>query len=74
MVETLVSAILKQIEQPKKDIEHNVRALLQEAISQMDLVSKTELERQQHLLQQTTQRMNELSQQVQQLEEMLKAK
>lgn len=74
MVETLVSAILKQIEQPKKDIEHNVRALLQEAISQMDLVSKAELERQQHLLQQATQRMNELSQQVQQLEEILKAK
>ncbi len=27
MIETLLHAILEQVEQPKKDLEHNLRAL-----------------------------------------------
>ena len=46
MIETLLQAILEQVDQPKKDIEHNLRALLNEAISKMDIVSKDEIERQ----------------------------
>lgn len=44
MIETLLQAIMEQIEQPKKDVEHNLRALLNEAVSKMDLVSKDEIE------------------------------
>lgn len=33
MIETLLHAILQQVEQPKKDLEHNLRALLNEAVS-----------------------------------------
>ena len=42
MIETLLHAILEQVDQPKKDLEHNLRALLNEAVSKMDLVSKDE--------------------------------
>jgi translation elongation factor EF-4 len=33
MIETLLQAIMEQIEQPKKDLEHNLRALLSEAVA-----------------------------------------
>jgi BMFP domain-containing protein YqiC len=46
MIETLLEAILEQIDQPKKDLEHNLRALLNEAVSRMDLVSQEEIQRQ----------------------------
>ena len=46
MIETLLQAIMEQLDQPKKDIEHNLRALLDEAVSKMDLVSKDEIQRQ----------------------------
>ena len=68
MLETLLQAILEQIDQPKKDLEHNLRALLNEAVTKMDLVSKEELERQQTQLQQANLRLNELLKCVEQLE------
>ena len=68
MIETLLQAILEQIDQPKKDIEHNLRALLNEAVEKLDLVSKQEIERQRLALQQANQRMNQLQQQMQLLE------
>lgn len=68
MLETLLQAILEQIDQPKKDLEHNLRALLNEAVTKMDLVSKEELERQQTQLQQANVRLNELLKCVEQLE------
>ena len=71
MMETLLQAILAQVEQPKKDIEHNVRALLQEAVTKMDLVSKDELDRQKIALERAHQRLETLTAQVKQLEDAL---
>lgn len=68
MIETLLQAIMEQIEQPKKDLEHNLRALLSEAVAKMDLVSKNELERQRTALNNTNIRLNELLKQVEALE------
>lgn len=74
MIETLLQAILQQIEEPKKDLEHNLRALLNEAVSRMDLVSKEEIERQRTALNQANQRLNELLKQVESLEEKISNK
>ncbi|MFW2045161.1 accessory factor UbiK family protein [Acinetobacter variabilis] len=74
MIETLLQAILQQVEQPKKDLEHNLRALLNEAVSKMDLVSKEELERQRTALNNANQRLNELLKQVEELEEKVSIK
>lgn len=68
MIETLLQAIMEQIKQPKKDLEHNLRALLNEAVAKMDLVSKDELERQRTTLNNTNIRLNELLKQVEALE------
>ncbi|NNH00414.1 accessory factor UbiK family protein [Acinetobacter sp. ANC 5414] len=68
MIETLLQAIMEQIDQPKKDIEHNLRALLNEAVSKMDLVSKDEIERQRTVLNNANLRLNELLKQVEALE------
>ena len=74
MIETLLQAILEQIEQPKKDIEHNLRALLNEAVTKMDLVSKDELERQRTALNNANLRLNELLKQVEILEQKIQLK
>ena len=71
MIETLLHAILEQIDQPKKDLEHNLRALLNEAVSKMDLVSKDELTRQQTALNNANIRLEQLQQQLAQLETQL---
>ena len=69
MIETLLQAILEQVDQPKKDLEHNLRALLNDAVSKMDLVSKEELDRQRTALNNANLRLNELLQQVEALEQ-----
>ncbi|MDM1781686.1 accessory factor UbiK family protein [Acinetobacter sp. 10FS3-1] len=74
MIETLLQAILQQVEQPKKDLEHNLRALLNETVTKMDLVSKEEIERQRTALQHANQRLNELLKQVDALEEKISNK
>ena len=74
MIETLLQAILEQIDQPKKDIEHNLRALLNEAVIKMDIVSKDEIERQKTALNNANLRLTELQQQVLALEELMKNK
>ena len=71
MIETLLHAILEQIDQPKKDLEHNIRALLNETVSKMDLVSKDELTRQQIALNNANIRLEQLQQQLAQLETQL---
>lgn len=68
MIETLLQAILEQVDQPKKDIESNLRALLNEAVSKMDLVSKDEIERQRTALNNANLRLNELLKLVEALE------
>ena len=74
MLETLIQAILQQVDQPKKDLEHNLRALLQEAVSKMDLVSQDEMERQRQALQQVNLRLEQLMQHIDALEQQLKQK
>lgn len=74
MIETLLQAILQQVEQPKKDLEHNIRALLNEAVSKMDLVSKEEIERQHTALNNANHRLNDLLKQVEALEEKISNK
>ena len=74
MIETLLQAILQQAEQPKQDLEYNLRALLNETVEQLDLVSKQELERQKTALNLANQRLIALQQQMQKLEEMVQNK
>lgn len=74
MLETLLQAILEQIDEPKKDLEKNLRALLNEAVEKLDLVSKQEIDRQKTALQSANQRLEELQKQVSLLEENLKNK
>ena len=74
MIETLLQAILQQVEQPKQDLEKNLRALLNETVEQLDLVSKQELERQKTALNLANQRLIALQQQMQKLEEMVRNK
>ena len=74
MIETLLQAILQQVEQPKKDVEHNIRALLNEAVAKMDLVSKEEIERQRTALNKANYRLDELLKQVEALEEKISNK
>ena len=74
MIETLLQAILQQIDQPKKDLEKNLRALLNESIEKLDLVSKQELDRQRTALNLANQRLTELQQQMKALEEMVQSK
>ena len=68
MIETLLQAILEQVDQPKKDLEHNLRALLNEAVSHMDLVSQEEIERQRTALKLANARLDQLMQQIEQLQ------
>ena len=74
MIETLLQAILQQIDQPKKDLEKNLRALLNESIEKLDLVSKQELDRQRTALNSANLRLTELQQQMKTLEEMVQNK
>ena len=74
MIETLLQAILQQVDQPKKDLEKNLRALLNETIEKLDLVSKQELDRQRTALNLANQRLSELQQQMKTLEEMVQNK
>lgn len=74
MIETLLQAILQQVDQPKKDLEKNLRALLSESIEKLDLVSKQELDRQRTALNTANQRLIELQQQMKILEEIVQNK
>lgn len=74
MLETLLQAILEQIDEPKKDLEKNLRALLNETVEKLDLVPKQEIERQKTALHLANQRLEELQKQVSLLEETLKNK
>lgn len=73
MIETLLEAILEQIDQPKNDLEHNLRALLNEAVSRMDLVSQEEIQRQKNALFIANQRLAILDEKIKQLESSLQS-
>lgn len=74
MLERLLQAILQQIDQPKKDVEQNLRALLNEAVTKMDLVSKDEIERQKIALNNANLKLTSLQEQVKTLEQMIQQK
>ena len=74
MIETLLQAILEQLDQPKKDVENNLRALLNEAVTKMDLVLKDEIERQKTALSNANERLDQLQQQVKALEALIQQK
>ena len=74
MIETLLQAILQQVDQPKKDLEKNLRALLKKKKKKLDLVAKQELDRQRTALNLANQRLSELQQQMETLEEMVQNK
>ena len=74
MIETLLQARLQQVEKPKNDLEKNLRALLNESIEKLDLVSKQELDRQKNALNLANQRLTELQEKMQMLEEKLQYK
>lgn len=69
MIDALVQNILQQLQQPKQDLEHNLRAVLTEAISKMDLVTHEELQRQQQALALAHQRLQVLRQQLDELQQ-----
>lgn len=71
MLETLLHTILEQMDQPKKDLEKNLRALLNEAVEKLDLVSKQEIERQRIALNQANLRLKNLQEQVTLLEQQI---
>lgn len=70
-IDTFVEALKEQLATPKADLEKNIRALVGEWITKMDLVSKDELIRQQTALQQASSRLESLQKQVEILENKL---
>jgi len=53
------------------EVEHNLRAVLSEAVSRLDLISREEFDAQQRVLARTRERLEELEQQVTELERRL---
>lgn len=72
-LDSFVDALKQQIATPKADLEQNIRALLSEMITKLDLVSQVELERQNQALDQANQRLNALKLQLTELEAQIKA-
>lgn len=73
MIEQFLQSILEQVQQPKADLEKNVRALLAEMITRFNLVSQEELERQAILLSKAQKSIEELSNQVDELTQQINA-
>lgn len=73
MLDTFVQALKEQIATPKADLEKNIRALLGEMVSKMDLVSQQELNRQKTALEQANEQLEKLQQQLDQLQQQLKS-
>lgn len=67
-IDTLIEALKEQVEIPKADFEKNMRSLLNEFVTKMDLVSQQELDRQKTALDQANQKLIQLQQQLIQLE------
>lgn len=73
-IDTFVDALKEQLATPKADLEKNLRAMVNEWISKMDLVSNDELQRQKTALQQANQRLASLQNQISVLEQELHKK
>lgn len=70
--DSFVDALKAQLATPKADLEKNIRTLLEEMVSKMDLVSQQELDRQKTALQQANLKLVALQTQVDQLESKMK--
>jgi BMFP domain-containing protein YqiC len=64
----LADAVPPGLRDLKADLEHNFRAVLQTALSKLDLVTREEFDVQAGLLSRTRQRLEELSQRLAELE------
>ena len=71
-IDTLIAAVQEQLELPKADFEKNIRSLLNEFVSKMDLVSQDELHRQKIALEQANEKLKQLQQQMSLLESKIK--
>ncbi|MDF7676451.1 accessory factor UbiK family protein [Neisseriaceae bacterium ESL0693] len=58
---------------PIKDLEHNAKAVLGSAFTRMDLITREEFDIQQQVLLKTREKLTELEQRVNQLEQLLNA-
>ncbi len=65
-------AIPPGLQHLREDLERNFRAILQNAFSQMNLVSREEFEVQAALLKRTREKLEQLEKQIQELEQQLK--
>lgn len=73
MIEHFLQSILEQMQQPKADLEKNLRAVLAEMITRLDLVSQEEIERQKFLLANAQKDIAELAKQIDELNHRLSA-
>lgn len=64
----VIQSIKAQLAAPKEDLEKNLRALLEEMVKKMDLVTQDELLHQKNALEDANQKIAALQQQLQQLE------
>ncbi len=68
-IESFVQAMKMHLSTPKADLEKNIRTLLNEMVTKMELVSQQELAQQKTALEQANLRLIALQQQLSQLEE-----
>lgn len=68
LAKRLVAALPPSLRQAKEDVERNLRAALQSALSRLDLVSREEFDAQASVLRRTRERLDELAAEVQKLE------
>lgn len=73
MIDQLLQAIMEQLKTPKADLEKNLRAVLADLVTRMELVSQEELVRQQTQLHAAQQDIKVLLGQIEQLNQQLAA-
>ncbi|MFB2539704.1 MULTISPECIES: accessory factor UbiK family protein [unclassified Acinetobacter] len=69
LFDTAIDALKQQLNTPKQDLEKNLRAILNEMVEKMDLVSHEQMQRQQQALANAQARISELEQKFQQLQQ-----
>lgn len=64
----LAASLPDSLQQAKSDLEHNFRAVLESALSRLDLVSREEFDTQAAVLRRTREKLEALSEEVDKLE------
>ena len=72
-IDMLIEELKAQIERPKADLEHNLRSVLNEFVSKMDLVSQDELNRQKIALAEANAKLVQMQEQFIALEQKIKS-